>query len=281
MHCPNCKTQVLEHVERCHVCETDVGFPNVRAAASDKETAALASRVADARVTAGARGCLDILEAFGQAVTRSQAVLARSLGDLDALIKRDNVLYVNFHSQVRSRSRLPDDNDWDRGRVSAESAVLPNYFENINFAALSLDGLGVLWWGEYSISLRESHIGARTSVFEENPFVFCERHRVVAGRSVPPGYRATWAGRQELAMAKLVHKLQPAMAAEKFPEILLSQGASRADADFIECHIFGPIHQATIGRVIGLRPSGGDPDLIIWKSVMAKLQKLGVIVEEV
>jgi hypothetical protein len=279
MRCPNCNTKVLASVERCHVCGTDVGFPNVRAAESHTETAALASRVESARVSAGARGCLDVLEEFGRAVMRSQAVLARSLGDLDALIKKDNALYQNFHSQVRSGSRIPEDNSWDNGRVSAENAVLPNYFDKINFVALSLDGLGVLWWGEYSILLKEHHIAARTSVFEENPFVFCERHRIVAGRTVPAGYRATWPCRQELAMAKLVGKIEKGTE-DKFPPILLSQGASRDTADFIECHIFGPLHQASIERVIGPRPQGGDPELIIWKSVMAKLQKLGAIVQE-
>jgi hypothetical protein len=281
MNCPTCGNLISDSAERCHVCGTDVGFPNVRAAESDKETVALAARVDDAQVSARAAGCLDVLSEFGQAVSKSQAVLARDLGTLDALVKKDNVLYVNFHSQVRSGSRIPEDNDWDKGRVSAENTVLPNYYEKINFAALSLDGFGVIWWGEYSISLKENHIAARTSVFEENPFVFAERHRVVAGRPIPAGYRAPWARRSDLAMAKLVGKIKAGQKAKEFPPILLDQGASRDDADFVECHVYGPLHQASFERVIGRRPSGGDPDLIVWKSVMAKLKKLGVIVEEV
>jgi hypothetical protein len=223
---------------------------------------------------------LAVLDDFGRAVRQSLAVLARPLGDLDAFVKSENLLYVNFHSQVRSGSRIPEDNDWDKGRTAAESTVHPLYHEKINYSALSLDGVGVLWWGEYSIALKEIHIARRTSVFDENPFLFCERHRVIAGQAPPMGFRATWALRDELAMAKLVGQISPTTQPNQYPPILLGQGTSRDDADFIECHTYGPLHRSSIERVIGPRPKGG-PDLIIWKSVVAALQKLGAVVEEV
>jgi hypothetical protein len=139
-------------------------------AESAGERAALTARLGAARVSANARGSLAVLEDFGRAVRNSRAVLARPLGDLDTLVKSENSLYVSFHSQVRSGSRIPEDNDWDKGRTAAESTVHPLYHEKINYTALSLDGFGVLWWGEYSIALKEIHIARRTSVFDENPF---------------------------------------------------------------------------------------------------------------
>jgi hypothetical protein len=147
MGCTNCGTAILAHVERCHVCGADVGFPNVRAAAAAGEQAALAVRLNNARVTANARGCLAALEDFGRAVTTSRAVLARSLGDLDAFVKSNNSLYISFHGQVRAGARIPEDNRWDKGRAAAESTVHPIYSDEINYSALSLDGVGVLWWG--------------------------------------------------------------------------------------------------------------------------------------
>jgi hypothetical protein len=280
MACPDCGSIILAHVERCHVCGSDVGFPNVRSAETAPEKSALAARLNAARVSANARGCLALLESFGHAVKKSQSVLARSLGDLDALVKSENSLYISFHGQVRAGSRIPEDNNWDRGRAAAESTVHPIYTDKINYTALSLDGFGVLWWGEYSIVLKEIHIARRTTVFEENPFLFCERHRVIAGRGAPLGFRATWDSRDELAMAKLVDKINSAVTPDQYPPILLSQGASRATADFIECHTFGPVHRSSFERVTGPRPKAG-PDLIIWKSVVAELKKLGVVVEEV
>src|SRR5688572_7453077 len=129
MNCAHCKSEVPPHLERCHVCGGDVGFPNVRAADAAAETAALAARVNAARTTASARGVLPIMDSFGAVLAKSQAVLARPLGDLDAFVKSSNALYVSFHSQVRSGARVPEDNDWDKGRVAAESTVHPNYYE--------------------------------------------------------------------------------------------------------------------------------------------------------
>jgi hypothetical protein len=280
MNCPHCSSAVLAHVERCHVCGEDVGFPNVRAAQTPTEQAALASRLTAAQTSANARGILAILNDFGGAVKSSRAVLARALGDLHSFVMSENRLYVSFHSQVRAGSRLPEDNQWDRGRNSAEGTIHPIYAEKINYAALSLDGLGVLGWGEYSIVLKDIHIVNRTSVFEENTFLFCERHRVIAGHPAPPGFRATWDRRHELAMAKLVSKLDRTTVPDRYPPILLAQGTSKGDADFIECHVYGALHRTSIERVIGPRPVAG-PDLTIWKSVTGTLRTLGAIVEEV
>jgi hypothetical protein len=158
--------------------------------------------------------------------------------------------------------------------------VHPNYADQINYTALSIDGRGVIWWGAYSIVLKNAHIARRTSVFEENPFLFCERHHVIAGKRPPLGFRASWSRRQDLAMAKLGDQLTATTNQTEFAPILLSQGTSRANADFIECHTFGSLHRSSIERVVGPRPMRG-PDLIIWRSVVAQLQKLGAIVEEV
>lgn len=140
--------------------------------------------------------------------------------------------------------------------------------------------LGVSWWGEYSIVLKTAHIARRTSVFEENPFLFCERHRVIAGKRPPLGYRASWPRREELAMAKLADKISSGTKSSDFASVLLNQGTSRGNADFVECHIFGPLHRSSIEKVIGPRPKR-RADLVIWKSVVSQLTKLGAVVQEV
>jgi hypothetical protein len=282
MLCPEplCRTEVLLHVERCHVCGADVGFPNVRATNTQSEVAALRKRFDNARTAAKGRGSLKVLENFGKAVTQSYAVLARSLGDLDALVKRNNALYVSFHNQVRAGQRIPENNDWDAGRVAAENTVHPNYSEHINYSALSLDGLGVSWWGEYSIVLKPAHITRRISIFEENPFIFCERHGVVAGKRPPLGFRASWPRRQDLAMAKLADKLVADTTPAQFASILLRQGDSKGSTDFLECHIYGPLHRSSIERVFGPRPKR-RADLVIWKSVVSQLSKLNVDTKEI
>ena len=224
MNCPSCGTPVRTEAERCHACGADVGFPNVRYAEEQVQRDALAKRVADARVSVKARNCLPNLNAFDAAMHESQAVLARSLGDLDSFIRSENELYVSFHSQVRAGSRLTEQNEWDPGRSAAESTVNPQFNEKINYTALSLDGFGVLWWGDYSIVLKEAHIAKRTSVFEENPFVFCQRHHIVAGKPAPPGYRSSWNARNDLAVAKLHSKIEATTKSDKFSSIVINQG---------------------------------------------------------
>ncbi|WP_316187709.1 MULTISPECIES: hypothetical protein [unclassified Bradyrhizobium] len=81
-------------------------------------------------------------------------------------------------------------------------------------------------------------------------------------------------------MAKLADKISANTLPAEFATILLNQGTSAGDADFVECHIFGPLHRSSIEKVIGPKPKK-RADLVIWKSVLSQLKKLGVIVEEV
>ena len=256
-----------------------MGFPNVRLAERADERKALNIRLQNAKTSAKARGVESTLEAFGVAVASSRTVLARDLGTLHSLLKSDNLLYISFHQQVRSNSRIPEDNKWDRGRTAAESTINPHFFDQINFACLSLDGVGTSGYGAYHITLKDKLIERRTTFFEENPFVFCERHRIVAGNAPPLGYRATWEDRRSLAMAKLQHNLSGTTTGDQFPGILVERGAAPGCGDFIEAHIYGPLHRATIEKVIGPRPRKG-PDLAIWKSVLKILRDNGAVVEE-
>ncbi len=81
-------------------------------------------------------------------------------------------------------------------------------------------------------------------------------------------------------MAKLNDKLDSKTASAQFASILLDQGKSATDADFIECHIFGPLHRSSIEKVTGPRPRSRR-DLIVWKSIVSQLTKLGAVVQEV
>jgi hypothetical protein len=136
VHSCECGATVPANLRNCPVCERDNGYPNVRAAALKTETEALYARLHTAEVSAAARKCLDILNNFGTAVLSSKAVLARSFGVLHDIVMSDNVAWVSYHKQVASGSRLPENNDWDRGRTAAESTILPNFHDQISFAAL-------------------------------------------------------------------------------------------------------------------------------------------------
>jgi hypothetical protein len=84
-----------------------VGFPNVRYAERAEERAALEKRLSFARISAAARGSKERLEAFGQAVAVSKAVISRSLGDLNAMMRGDGQLMQAYHPSVRANLRIP------------------------------------------------------------------------------------------------------------------------------------------------------------------------------
>lgn len=279
MDCPSCNLQIQNPGRYCPFCGQDIGFPNVRLAAEPSELDALELRLANARTSAEARGCLDVLEDFGRAVERAQVVIARDISTVQSMLKNDNALYNTFHNQVQSGLRLPEDNSWDKGRDAAESTINPNFYRDINFAALSLNGKGVRSYGEYSVVLKDEFIRARTSFFDENPFTFCRRHKLIVGDAPPPGYRSTWNDRAKLAMAKLHPKLKGGTTQADYPGVLVDQGTSTGDADFIEAHIYGPIHRRAIEKIIGPKPTS-KADGIILRSIIKTLRELGATFEE-
>lgn len=275
-----CGQPIASNVTNCTVCGKSVGFPNVRFAERSAERDALRVRLHDARVSASARGSRDKLEEFGHAVQNSATVISRHQGDLQAMLQGDGGLMQAYHPAVRAGLRVPANNAFDPSRETFDSAVNPTFFQDLHFGALSLDGRGVPYYGDYAISLREDYTANRTTVFEENPTTFRVKHPEVLLGELPLGYRATWEERHDLAMAKLQPKIEDCTAAEDFPVILMEQGQS-ADGytDFVECHVYGPIHPRTFKHVRAI--IADDPtDLGIWARMTKRLDYFSVTHEE-
>lgn len=279
MNCHVCNHPVPQHARYCPICQEDAGFPNVRAAQTVEESEALQRRVKDALKSAQLRNCESELNDFGQAMSRSKAVLTRSFGVVSKLISSDNELYNTYYQQVNSEARLPEVNPWDRGRPAVDAALFPYYSDKMVFAALSLDNQGLRNYGDYSIVLKDEMIKNRATVFEENSIVFCRQsHRIVVGTPLPPGYRALWNDRDKLAMAKLHSKIDTNTRPNDYPGILMTQGGESRDDDFIEVHIYGAIHRRAIERVLGPEPKK-HYDKAIWKSVKRKLDEVNAYLE--
>jgi hypothetical protein len=67
---------------------------------------------------------------------------------------------------------------------------------------------------------------------------------------LPKGYRAAWGERGRLCVAKLAGKLAKTTQPADFPRILLKQGASSLDDEFVEVHILGPMTIRTLSEVM-------------------------------
>ena len=275
MECLNtdCREKVPDHLRYCVVCGTDATVPNVRAAARTDEANALNVRILAVERDAILAGTAEVLADFRLALDNSSAVVCRSLARLNELVSSDNQLFATFYENVRSNAVLPEDNEWDRIRQSADSLLFPFYFEELRFAALSFDGSGVSGYGSFCVTLKESAIRDRASVLEENAILFVRKQRIVAGDFIPLGYRATWPNRGALGVAKLGRKLIPTTAPNDYQSILM--GSRSRDGDFIEVHIFGPLHRRAIQHVNGTEPKR-KADKVILGSLKRKLNELGV-----
>ncbi len=275
--CSKCGADVPPHVRTCNVCNADAGFPNVRAANRKVEVDALTARYKDAVISANARGVQAELAAFESAVASSKAVMNRSLGALSDWLNGQSELFLSFHHQVSDLGRVPKETEWDQQREAAESAINPFCFRELNFAALTLDERGLVYYGPYSVSLKPVTIEDRASVFEQNPFYFNKVHHVVAGQSPPHGFRSSWAARGRLAVAKLQASILKGSGPAQFPDVLMESRRSESDCDFVEVHIFGPINRLGIESIVGPEPTK-RADRLIWQQAARKAKKNGAVV---
>lgn len=250
--CPSCGREIAFHVSRCNFCFGDVGFPNVRKARSQAELDALDARYQEAKSDAEQRG-VTVFETFENEVAeRSRAVICRSFNDLATWLK-PGAVYQSFHNLVASGARTAQDNEYDRVRKAVDELLFPQYCEDIVFGALTLDGHGIPYYGEFSVVVRTDALANRATVFEENSLGFMRSHDVKVGAELPAGYRADWAARGKLAVTKVALRLTPETLPENFPGILLSPAdaaAATPDGDFVEVHVFGGISNTAIDKIL-------------------------------
>jgi len=279
MTCPNCREEISDNERDCSICHHDCGYPNVRAAQKPEEQTARAGRLDLAEQSASARGCAPLMAEFRTAVRSSRAVLCRSLSQVQSLVSGDHELYASFYQLVAAGARRRQNTPEDRDRGVADELLFPGYREHIRFAALSLDGRGVPHYGECSLVLKDSVIRQRATVFEENSLYFCGRLGLGVRRPVPPGYRATWDERDGLAAAKLEPKLRVGMRAPDFAGILLALRPPGGEPDFVEVHIYGPLHRKSIERLVIRQPRRAAHRAILKQLTKVLREEVGATIE--
>lgn len=279
--CSNCGNQVPLSLRFCPACQQDAGFPNRRLAISNAEERALEARADVADASAEAGGYANKLEEFTETIEKkSKAIIARPFATISDLIENDRKLYTTYHLQLAAEARTPEDNEFDYVRTQFESAIAPNFFQQIRFAALTLDGRWLRYFGPYAMILRDVAIAHRATVFEENPVEFIRRLKVLLTQPLPPGYRAVWERRGTLAKAKLYSKLNAETDQKLFAEILLNEDPSKGTFDYIEVHIFGSFNRNSIERIAGPAPRTRE-DKFLWGRLKKQAKIAGVSIEEV
>ncbi len=184
--------------------------------------------------SAKTRGCHDRLIDFDGSMKNTSAVINVDIDFLYAFVTNEKLLYSTYGRSVRTQIRKPAKGEDDTHRLGVEGALFGSYSEEIRYGALSLDGAGVKSYGQYAIKLREVAVSERTSLMEDNSFVFVEKHNIRSSKDVPPGYTSTWQERNKLAVAKLAPRVTGSTSEAEYSGILLySEGKYETD-DFIE-----------------------------------------------
>ena len=279
--CADCKNEIPQPATCCPHCGRPGIFWNVIHASDDDERAELQSRYSAAKAEALAKGTDRALQDFENEIVGCMAVIARSEVDVHRLANSSRKLYGTYYQQLDAGLRLPDGDEWDVAREITDSLLFPKYKEQMRFAALSLDGIGLSNYGSCSITLREDLIAHRASLLEENSVLFMERHGIKISRNadIPKGFKAIWSERDKLCVAKVVRHIDSATTPNKYSSLLLKQGTSPEDNEFVEVHIFGPITVLTMAKVTVTIPRSG-PRRTIIKALKAKLAKHGVLIKE-
>ena len=264
----------------CQHCARPAEYPNVYVAEVSEERDELQRRYDEAKQESQSRGAdtLQAVEGFEAAVSGSRAVIARSVEELQRLATGDNEIYATFYQLLNAKVRLSAGSKWDVLRGVADVGLFPGYMDHIRFAALTLDGLGLQNYGDCFLVLRTEMIAHRTTVFEENSVLFMEHHNIKfsEANNLPRGCRATWEERGKLCVAKLAGRIDASTAPGAYSGILLRQGATSEDDDFVEAHIWGPMTIRTIERVILNPRTRHQARAIKDRANMARLAKFGV-----
>ncbi|HEX7333597.1 MAG TPA: hypothetical protein VF290_18990 [Pyrinomonadaceae bacterium] len=279
--CADCKNEIPQPATSCPHCGRPGIFWNVIQANDDGERAELQSRYSAVKADALARGTDGPLQNFEDAIASSIAVIARSEVDVHRLANSSRQLYATYYQQLDAGVRLPDGDEWDVVREITDSLLFPKYKEHMRFAALSLDGIGLSNYGSCSIALRDDLIAHRASVVEENSVLFMERHGIKISRNadIPKGFKAIWSERDKLCVAKLARHIDSATTPNKYSSLLLKQGTSPEDDEFVEVHIFGSITVLTMAKIT-VTISHSGPRRTIMKALKAKLAKHGLSIAE-
>ncbi|HER26149.1 MAG TPA: hypothetical protein ENI69_03475 [Rhodospirillales bacterium] len=253
--CPSCEAKVNWAMDRCPKCKHDMGFPNIREVGCSNELDKLDSRHRKALDDAAKNNAQDRVSAFEKVLaSQSSAVINCSPSFLAGFLEDNRILYSTYKLQVDAETRKAASMNDDRQRHGTEGTLFGSYAGDICYAALSLDGAGLVSNGPCSVTISETTCEASATLLEENSYTFVRNRNILPGDDIPLGYRALWRDRHKLAVAKLAHKVTPGTQDHTFKHLLLESDGNKENDEFLEIHLYGPFDNQSIDAVSAPRP---------------------------
>ncbi|MFT9359367.1 hypothetical protein [Acetobacter okinawensis] len=269
-YCQNCSRLIALSDRICSFCGTDANAPNVRYALRDNEQNELNKKFIESETNSNKSGNKEEFYELISKSKESKMVINRSVRAIADWVGREDKLYVNFYKLKEMGLRKPYD-QYDQQRISAENTISPVFAEKIVVGALTINEIGMTYYGGYSVTIKDKDICNRASVFWENPFIFNAKHRVVSGHPCPEGYRASWNNRDKLVGAKLGACVTNGMSDDDFANLLMGPDRTSESCDFIEVHVYDWLHASSIDKIT---PPATIPaeDRLEWDHVSSKLR---------
>jgi hypothetical protein len=279
--CTHCGNDIPLSEDRCPHCALPGLFPNVRAGEAPAEVQSLEDRYRKALDRANLAGCGAVAQRFEQAMQQTRAVVNRPIGEVQRLATSDNELYATYYQLTNSGVKIPQGDVWDKRRAATDDVLFPGWKEKVRFAALTGNEEGVWHYGQCAVILKDTMIAHRASVFEENSVVFMRRHdiKVYSPDALPKGFRASWAQRHKVCLAKLAGQLDVRTPDSGFASILLKQGATPEDDAFVEVHIWGPLTRRGFERVVVQKTNLRRAGKVLLHQLKEQLRSINVPVE--
>lgn len=248
-------------------------------AQDDEQRRLLLAKYDEAQRECCERGCENVLASFEKACAKSFAVVNCPLLKLHRELASGTDVFETYYylERLRIRWERPVGPNWAKLRPQAEVELLGTHqhLDQLHYAALSLDGTGLKGYGECTVTLREEMIAHRASCFEGNSALIYDSNRTFSGR-----VQSDWSERAKLCVAKVAGRLAANMSESDFGALVLSNGATKLQDEFVEIQIFGPMTALTI-QSVGIDPATLKPhDKVLWEAVKEKLQTNEVLVFE-
>lgn len=274
--CESCGNSIPMNRSNCPHCGRPRLFQNVNQ--SRTVQAELEQRYQAAKSQAVSRGCEQQVQDFETACENSVAVFCCHLERLFKTFTDGSELYGSFSQLEKLRLRYEKSiPEWEklRKQVEIELYGIDPSSDDLHYAALSLDGEGLKNYGNCTILLRESMISHRATCFEGNSAQLFSKTR-----SIDTGWLSAWDLRHKLCVAKLSLKIDASVTPPDFVRMLLTNGKTSSDDNYVEVHILGPMTARTFEYITWDSTNQDQTAKIYWKAVKEKLQNQGVKVIE-
>jgi hypothetical protein len=153
--------------------------------------------------------------------------------------------------------------------------LFPGYSGQLMFGVLSSNGLGLPGYGDVYVTLRNSAIQHRATVFETNSYQIANQQ--LSYPDLIAGFVSTLSDRHILAVAKSAHLINEDTVEGDFSAFLLSNSRSRKTSEFMEVQIYGPIQTIRFQAVASLDAT----TKIVREAVLQKAEGADISISEV